>query len=61
MNAPATRCSKRRFDSKGAALDVRRHVGNRVRVYFCDECRAWHTTNEDKYAHERPFRRKGIQ
>lgn len=56
-------CAKRRFSSEQTAKAAHRRAGYRLRVYRCDECRGYHTTNVDKNGPMQPYgaphRRKG--
>lgn len=41
-------CLKRAFASKREAKRAHRAAGFRLRVYWCDEHRAYHVTNNEK-------------
>lgn len=41
-------CKKRRYKSAKAAKIGSRGVSNRIRPYFCAECRAYHVADSDK-------------
>lgn len=41
-------CGKRCWRSPTAARKGTRMAHNRIRLYFCRECKAWHTTNSEK-------------
>lgn len=42
------RCTKRCFPSARLAKRLHGHARFRVRVYWCDECKAFHVTNQEK-------------
>lgn len=41
-------CRKIRYASPKKARIAMRHASNRVHVYFCRECAAWHVSDADK-------------
>lgn len=41
-------CGKKCFDSKLHGRRSYRGRGFRIRMYWCQECRAWHVTNNEK-------------
>jgi hypothetical protein len=41
-------CLKRGYPSRADALRANRHIGSRLRAYWCEEHRAWHVTNAEK-------------
>lgn len=55
---PRGPCGKLVYSSEQAAKDASVHAGFRIRIYWCDECEAWHTTNNSKSGGERGHKRK---
>ena len=43
-------CTKRKFRGLHDARKAHTRAGFRIRVYRCDECRAFHVTNAEKSA-----------
>ena len=41
-------CTKRGYSSEHAAMEAHKFAGYRLRVYLCERCNRWHTTNADK-------------
>lgn len=39
-------CDKRTFSSKNQAHRAVQTMGQTIRVYYCEECRGYHTTKE---------------
>jgi len=39
---------KRQFASRDAAKRAHRRASFRLRIYYCEDCRALHVTNADK-------------
>lgn len=41
-------CTKKAFPSIRVARLATRKIGNRIRVYYCGDCRAFHISNAEK-------------
>lgn len=41
-------CGKRGYPSERDARDAHRHASFRFRVYWCEQCQAWHVTAAEK-------------
>jgi hypothetical protein len=39
-------CDKRPYKNKHSAREAVRTMGSSIRVYWCDDCRAYHTTKD---------------